>query len=101
MRFSCKGIRIAARRPPGSGTEGMGAGNSRIMSVGQFSMMGHIIKLLSTSRPRKRDIVIPERDLIFLGHSGSHLDDGRGPERSVEELLFSTPGYLNRHPGRF
>jgi len=66
------------------------------MPMGEFPVMGDMIKLFCPSGSGEIDIKIPVTDLIRLSHSGSDLYDRRRPEGIIEELFFSAPGHLNR-----
>ena len=101
MRFSGKCVRVAPGCPPGPDTEGMSTWNPRIMAMGEFPVMGYIIKLLCTPWPCKIDIILPEDDLMCLCHSGSDLHDGCGSESIVKELFLPAPGNLNRSSRHF
>lgn len=69
MRFPGKDIQIIPRGAPGSGCERMGAGTARVLSMGEFPMVGDMVELLSPPGAGKIYVIGPEDDLLRWGHT--------------------------------
>jgi len=101
MRFPGKGIQIIPRGAPGSGCERMGAGSARVLSMGEFPMVGDMVELLSPPGAGKIYVIGPEDDLLRWGHTRFDLHHCSRPESIEEKFFFAGPGHLHRLSSQF